>query len=140
MRIRPVFDCASFGFGPPHMVQIEAAGGFDLWVTNEYPGLIGGFAGDHDGDGVPNAHEYVLGTDPTVPSGLAPEAEFSNDRATLSFQPAPSTAGIRCIGQYSQDLESWNDIADSDTGPGYTFAISTQNLDRVFMRLKVVRE
>ncbi len=140
MRVRPIFDGASFGFGPALTVEVGAASGFDAWVTNDHPTLVGGFSGDHDGDGIFNGIEYILGTNPTGAFNSSPVPEFSGTTASLSFLPAPSTDDVRCIGQYSQDLEIWIDIADSDPGPGYAFSVSTQNMDRVFMRLKAIRQ
>ena len=140
MKVRPIFDGASFGFGPALTIEVGAASGFDAWVSNDYPALLGGFSGDHDGDGIQNGIEYLLGTNPTSAFNEGVYPDFSGATATLSFVPAPATDDVTCIGQYSQDLRSWTDIIDSDPGPGYTFSISTEEVDRIFMRLKVTQQ
>jgi len=132
------------------------APGFNAW--------IGGFTisntapdADPDGDGLPNALEYVLGGDPSKPSqNCAPTLSASGNNLVFTFQRnrASETPDITLSSEAGPDLANWPqvfyigaDTASSSSGVtvvsnGATTDLVTVTLPkgaapRLFVRLKV---
>lgn len=99
---------------------------------------------DADNDGVPNAVEHVIGTDPAAPSA-GPELIINGGKLALRYNVADNIdPAIQIIPQISDALGNWQ------TGPGFLTisaagtvhtATDVNNLGasvKKFMRLKVV--
>jgi hypothetical protein len=76
---------------------------------------ISGGDADPDGDGVPNAMEYALGTDPRFPdsSGMAGGMTIAknDDSAVKVSFPGISTVGDAWIVETSQTLLTWEEVS-----------------------------
>jgi fibronectin-binding autotransporter adhesin len=129
---------------------------FGLWA-NAFtgPALTDKTAvGDPDGDGLSNAIEYVLGTDPRVSSQSArPTSTDDGSNITFKFKRVDSseTPDVAVFVQTSADLVIWDDTypvgTESSTGVDIqemdveadeiTVTIPHLELDERFVRLKV---
>lgn len=69
VRMRTKLGNKWFKYGPTKVVTATntPTPGFEGWLAYEYPILEGGFNGDHDGDGIPNAIEFAFHLDPLNP-------------------------------------------------------------------------
>ncbi len=105
--------------------------GFAEWQAEHFPDdlddeSISGPAADPDGDGIPNALEYVLGGDPNVPNrGIAPTTEVvevdEESYLQLEFLRDPEASGVTLTVEQSLDLIDWTEVAgpessDSENG------------------------
>jgi len=120
LRMRTQLGGHWFPYGPnldiyPSTTLLTGSNG---WATYNIPGTTQGFAGDDDGDGIPNAIEYAFSYDPLtrntrVPDGISTIINPSNPaQRILSIQrPLPETkTGITYGAQWSDTLGTWNNI------------------------------
>ncbi len=131
------------------------AGGFDEWVASfDLEGEDAESGADPDGDGIPNAVEYVLGGDPTQPSlHLLPQADSSGGDIVFTFRRnEASIDGVTSvIVQYGTGLVEWDDVPVPDDPGVYDTVTVEENGDvtvtipkdgdtKKFVRLKVTVE
>lgn len=89
-------------------IRITTSGG--AFEGHGNPSLIG-FNADPDHDGVPNAIEILMGTDPSVPNAQAPVRvvileESGVRRIAYDYDlPLDSSLALRCLG--SGDMKNW---------------------------------
>ncbi len=111
------------------LIDADGDGVSDVWAARHGGALPP--AADPDGDGLPNSHESVAGTDPRDPrSHLAVRS--------LAF-PSPATAELRWPSkpaklyrfQTSSDLVLWTDLPDRKQGDGSELTLSLP-LDRTY--------
>lgn len=85
--------------------------GYAAWAATNSASLNG--LGDSDGDGVRDLHEYVLGTNPNVPSGNLPIGARQSlvvgtnpaaDYLTLTFTRGTSNGDVAVVCETSSDL------------------------------------
>lgn len=117
-------------------------GASDLWEQSVFGALIpAGQAGrDTDGDGVPDAIEFLHGTDPKdANSVLRLRGPITQANRTVRFE-WPSVAGREYRLEVSPDLETWTSVGDVQTGDGAVQSTSLASLDprlNYFFRLRV---
>lgn len=130
-------------------------GSFAEWAALH--GLTGTADADFDGDGLADAVEYVLGTDPKSPG--APGARITREQGNVVFEfsrdDASETPDISLVAEVGDDLASWPMVlsigADSaSSGNGVTVAENGSAPDVIritlpiggstgkFLRLRVV--
>lgn len=91
-------------------ISSTALSGYDAWADYEYPLLNGGFAGDDDGDGIPNGVEFAFSLDPIAPALLqdAIVLDAPGKRLMIS-RPLPAAhPGITYSAEWSEDLVNWS--------------------------------
>lgn len=93
-------------------LEISGTGGYAAWATTNG---VGAADADHDNDGVENAVEYVLGTDPKVPSsaGITGGVTATEFKFTFNRSDASETPDAAVSIETSNDLVHW----DADGSP-----------------------
>ncbi len=86
--------------------------GFDAWVHDTYPSLIGStFTSDYDKDGIPDGVEYAFSLDPTKSSNLGSMALNPAANAMSISMPLPTVkAGIIYGAEFSDGLSTWSEV------------------------------
>lgn len=119
LRMRTKLGGKWFQYGPAKSVTVTDTPitGFGGWFAYEYPTLSGGFSGDDDGDGIPNAIEYAFFLDPLSP-GSSPDTVAISTSLARSDEPSVSISrpipemrtGIDYTAEWSDTLEtdSWS--------------------------------
>lgn len=141
MRIRPNVGTRWFGFGTLKTVTAQTPTGYAGWVAGQYPGVTGGFAADHEGDGIANGVEYAFGLNPTAANNLAslPQATLAGSTLSFSYAEPPSITGITYGAEWSENLTTWNPITDTGSGTSHVFSVSTTGKTKVFIRHKITQ-
>lgn len=86
---------------------------------------IAGDSADPDRDGLPNAIEFVLGTDPGADSSAhRPDGWIDGESHILSFRRSHASADEDVFVEVSTDLDSWSRLEDG-TG-GVEFSLSPE--------------
>jgi hypothetical protein len=101
--------------GPP------PASGFTTWANTHAPG--GTAAGDFDGDGVPNAVEYILGgTKDTNDLDRLPKPSVSGGNFSVSFVRVQSskTPDVSVTIEVGTNLQTWPLSFNVATAPQVT--------------------
>jgi imidazole glycerol phosphate synthase subunit HisF len=116
--------------------------GFDAWVQNTYPQLVGSaFNDDFDKDGIPNGVEYAFSLDPTTSSKLG-DLGLNQLAHTMSLvMPLPAVRdNIIYSAEYSDNLQTWstNDMVISIAG-GQITATCPMGVNRRNMRWKIIK-
>lgn len=76
---------------------------------------------DLDGDGLPNAIEFVLGGDPTTPDvGIAPVQSVNESSLTFTYRQSADAADDDPVVEYGSDLVGWTTASDGDDGVSIT--------------------
>lgn len=117
---------------------VAPVGSYQAW-RNSYPALAaatGSPAQDHDGDGVANVLEFVLGGDPTVPAtGILPQGAIDGDNFLFTFKrTTASQSGTLLNFQWGTNLTSWTNvlIGLTSSGPhdgGVAVTVSGENVE-----------
>jgi len=105
------------------------------------PATTGAAEADPDGDGIPNALEFVLGSDPTVPDNtvlpvgsLALNGEGNRVLVYQFDRQISAASAVSSWVEYSEDLVNWTRAVDGQNG----IAISITPLDSTTERVTVV--
>ncbi|HEX2749439.1 MAG TPA: hypothetical protein VHM91_15630, partial [Verrucomicrobiales bacterium] len=111
------------------------------------PATTGAPSADPDKDGVPNAVEFVLGTDPTKPINPEdrPALSVSGSDVVFTFRRMASTAYLNPLPRSSTDLNTWANaagtlsVAPNFYGPGIDRVTLTapRSGNRRYYRLEV---
>lgn len=99
----------------------------DIWRIESFGSLandpdIAGNSADPDGDGLPNAVEFVLGTQPNPAlagsnsSTQRPSGRIENDRFIFSFRRSHASHSNGVFVEVSADLFSWQQVSDGENG------------------------
>ncbi len=124
LRAAPVIGCYRMSWAPHLPITPTSVTGFNGWIAGFYPNLTGGINGDFDHDTIPNAVEYVLGTNPTDPGsgpGAIPTPSLiegvpgTPDKFQLTVPVSRIAAGVTLSGEYSCNLRGWQPVPN--TGP-----------------------
>ena len=132
-------------------LAVRPAQSFAQWISAAFPGqtstAVIGPTADPDGDGLSNALEYFLGTNPAAANGASPLTGTLNGTGGLvaSFRLSKNLpAGVTYSLQRSGDLSTWTDTGVQgtvvgDQGSYYNLAavVPTNGQARVFLRLVV---
>ena len=131
----------------------SAPAGYAGWALAK--GLVEGADGDDDKDGVPNALEYVFGSEPKTPGASPLEASDDGDFFVLAFprDDGAETPDTSLAVQYGADLAvpgAWTSVIIGATGAGIvtveengpapdwiTVRIPKNGQPKLFARLKV---
>jgi autotransporter-associated beta strand protein/T5SS/PEP-CTERM-associated repeat protein len=112
-------------------VTSGARGSFGVWAAGfSSPALSNTSAGaDPDHDGMENALEYVLGSDPRVPDQDVPSSSVAGSNLIFTFKrsDAAETADVALLVQVSTDLVDWTTLPGYSVGA--TSAASTPGVD-----------
>jgi hypothetical protein len=111
------------------------------------PATTGAAGADPDKDGVSNAVEFVLGSDPTKPIPADfPSLSASGGNFTYTFRRLAASAYLNPVPQFSANLTNWTDatpaslsVAPNFYGPGIDRVTFTAPMtgSRLCFRLKV---
>ena len=105
--------------------------GFQQWVAGQsFPAGQGGPNDDPDGDGIRNAFEYALGSNPLTTSTITWHLTMSNETAQVTFTLAANRPDVGYSIQKAANagLTSWTNLNSSLTaGAGQTFVLSAQD-------------
>lgn len=96
------------------------ATGYQAWTMGYNLGAQAGSNDDPDRDGIPNAIEFSMGTDPTVRTSSGIQTQKDGTSFTFIFARADeSEVWTTLTAQWSTDLSTWNDvpIGAASTGP-----------------------
>ncbi|MCW1886273.1 autotransporter-associated beta strand repeat-containing protein [Luteolibacter flavescens] len=135
-------------------ILLRKSGGFSSWASTN--GLTGSPTADFDNDGLPDAVEYVLGSDPKASStAAAPALSLSGANMVFTFNRANSskTADVTVAIEVGTNLTAWpttytvgNDTAGSTAGVTVTAGANADTVTltvprgtdtKKFARLKV---
>jgi uncharacterized protein (DUF1800 family) len=111
------------------MIDTDGDGVNDLWAARHGGALPP--AADPDGDGLPNAHEAVAGTDPRDPQSRLAVRALSLPSATEAELRWPSVPGKLYRAQASADLTTWIDLPATREGDGGELTLRLP-LDRTY--------
>ena len=98
--------------------------------------------GDPDGDGLTNALEFVLGTDPLSPTA-AGRPELIANGAEFQYRRRRSAVGVTVDVEVSTDLQTWNSagsglrLDEADTVTDLYSILLPAGVPRAFARLRV---
>jgi predicted extracellular nuclease len=100
---------------------------------------------DPDGDGLQNLIEFVLNTDPEVPSAAQlPQVDRVQHELRFEYRQRVKLSGTQIIPEWSEDMASWSAISTASTLQSLGLqtelkraVISTLGKDRLFLRLRV---
>ena len=137
LRVRPQVGTRWFGDSPIKTVTATAPiSGYAAWAAAQSPAITGTPTDDQDADGLSNGLEYAFGLDPVHPtSGAAlPTPSLSGTTYGVTFTAPGDVTGVTFGAQWSTDLVSWNDIADTGGGVTHTFSVDTTSRARCFFR------
>jgi uncharacterized repeat protein (TIGR02543 family) len=105
--------------------------GFQQWAAGQsFPAGQGGPNDDPDGDGLRNAFEYALGSNPLATSAITWHLTMSNAAAQVTFTLAANRPEVGYSIQKADDagLTSWTNLNSSlAAGAGQTFVLSAQD-------------
>ncbi|BCX49454.1 hypothetical protein HAHE_33620 [Haloferula helveola] len=131
-------------------VTLTAAGAssaYTVWASG-FPGLVGGFEDDDDGDGVSNGAEwYFHNSDPTVAESLvsplgSPTATGPGTYTFTHLRPVDSS-GSTVTYEWSADLSTWTGSGGSEAGvtvdvvPGVTVPDADPDYETVTVTVTV---
>ena len=116
--------------------------GFDAWVQDAYPQLVGSaFNDDFDKDGIPNGVEYAFSLNPTTSSKLG-DLGLNELAHTMSLvMPLPAVRdNIIYSAEYSDNLQTWStsDMVIS-IASGQITATCPMGVNRRNMRWKIIK-
>jgi hypothetical protein len=116
------------------------ASGFAGWIGEGGYDLTGAEAAvdfDYDGDGLENGVEYVLGSDPTSPTGGGPVAAADGADFVFTFQRAlaSKTPDTTVVIEVGTDLVNWPGIYPVDTTPEVTITPGAPGYETVTLRV-----
>ena len=138
MLIQPEVGTKWYGFGAYDLVTAmnSTITDYASWITNLYPVVTGGPAGDYSEDGIPNGYKYAFGLNPTVKNPLSsiPAPTYTANSVTLSYTAPAGVAGVTYGAQSSPDLINWTTLTDTGTGNTHLFTVSTVGHSRMFIR------
>jgi hypothetical protein len=139
LRVRPNVGTRWFGFGPAKVVTVQAPTGYSGWVATQYPAVIGGPNGDHDGDGLKNCIEYAFGLNPTVstPGSVLPQPAIVGNNYTVTFAQPSGVTGVTYGAQWTQNFSSWNSVTDTGSAGNHQFTVNRLGISKVFFRFQV---
>jgi hypothetical protein len=110
----------TIGYGPATFYDGgEIVDAFASYISAEW-NLSGAEAApdfDFDGDGLPNAIEFVLGGNPTASdTQIAPTAALEDTDMVFTFRRSAESASYNPVVEYGSDLESWTEAGDGVAG------------------------
>jgi hypothetical protein len=111
---------------PEAFLYSEPPATFANWIAG-YPGAGAddGYDDDPDKDGLANAIENILGTDPSAPSQGVHGLVRSGNTLTFQHPQNPDPAeDLTAIYRWSLDLETWNTSGESNGGTTVVFSAS----------------
>lgn len=125
--------------GETHIRMAPPTGGFDTWI-GQFTGLSDTTKkGDPDSDGISNLMEFVLNSNPGVPStGGLPIANASDaNNLVFSFtRRTDSVAGTTQTFQYGTNLMTWTDLTiPAASGGNVVIAPAGEGLETVTVTL-----
>ena len=140
LRVRPNVGTRWFADGLPKIVTAQAPTGYAAWVAIQYPALIGGPNGDHDGDGLTNSVEYAFGLNPTAstPGSALPQPTFSGNNYTVTFPHPVGATGATYGVQWSRNLTAWSPVTDTGVGGNHTFSVNKLGEPKIYFRYQIV--
>jgi autotransporter-associated beta strand protein len=123
-------------------ISAPPALGFAQWANTL--GLSGGPSADFDGDGIPDAVEYVVGTDPKLatPSPLTSSTQNGNITFTFKRHDEAETQDMTVEVEFGTDLKSWPQtyVVGSTTAlssPGIVVTENASEPDTITLSLPV---
>jgi hypothetical protein len=100
---------------------------------------------DPDGDGIPNALEFIFGTDPRLPSG-GPSISTVDQNAVYEYTVCDEAKDYAVVAEFSEDLSHWttattaNATISSEPADGdltrYRITLPRTGRDRTFFRVR----
>ena len=131
-RVRATFSLGNSDATPsvsaPPLTSAQA------WASANLGGAAASLLTDGDGDGLPEAVEYFLGTSPQSP-GAAPQMGMVSvsgaQYLTITFTRSHSATDAMCIVQTSTDLAIWNDGSSYASGQDIPSNAFTTEVSRI---------
>lgn len=114
LRMRSKLGGHWFQYGASKILSPTATPltGFNGWTSYDYPVLANGFAGDDDGDGVPNVIEFAFYGDPLQPASMTDIVSVDPGNALARDGTVPSLSIRRQISGPRTGLDyeaEWSD-------------------------------
>jgi hypothetical protein len=143
LRTRPVMGGQAFPWGPAfHVTASEVVPtGFETWVANEYPWLIGGFEDTNGIDGVANGIKYAFDISPTVGGLSGDQVSVVTNQLVLKRSLPNLKLGVLYEAEVSHNLSSWTTAGVSVTHVDGILCASVEHTgEPTFLRWKITEE
>lgn len=110
------------------VIALNAQAAFSTWITGFNVGGLTGAAADFDHDGLGNAVEYLLGSDPSKPNiGLSSVKAGFNTLILQHSQSNTTSSDLVTTYQWSTDLVEWKENGQTNS-KGTEVDIATETI------------